>query len=64
VLVVGLGEGDAGSMIGHAWVLVDGRPAGETEAAVAIYTPVFAFAADGSLLDGIPRASGTAGSRG
>lgn len=64
VLVVGLGEGEAGSMIGHAWVLVDGRPAGETEAAVSIYTPVFAFAADGSLLDAIPPAGRTGHERG
>jgi hypothetical protein len=50
-LVVGLGPDDRGGMIGHAWVLLDGRPAGESEASVGIYTPVFAFASDGTLLD-------------
>lgn len=54
VLVVGLRHGDDGSMVGHAWVLVDGRPAGESAVAVAGYTPVVAFAADASRLDGVP----------
>ena len=49
-LVVGLGRGERGGIIGHAWVLLDGRPAGESESAIAEYTPVFSFAPDGSLL--------------
>ena len=53
ILVVGLGRGESG-MLGHAWVLVDGRPAGESQSAVDAYTPVFAFAPDGSLLGAIP----------
>ena len=53
-LVVGLGHGETGSLIGHAWVLLDGRPAGESAAAVSVYTPVFAFAPDGSLMPSIP----------
>ena len=50
-LVVGMGHND-GDVIGHAWVLVDGRPAGETETSLANYTPVLTFAADGSLVAG------------
>ncbi len=49
-LVVGLGRGERGGIIGHAWVMLDGRPAGESESAIAEYTPVFSFAPDGSLL--------------
>ena len=55
-LVVGMGHND-GDVIGHAWVLVDGRPAGETETSLAAYTPVFAFAPDGSLVAGPRRAA-------
>jgi hypothetical protein len=53
MLVVGVGRGDRG-VIGHAWVLIDGRPAGESPSALAIYTPVFAFAANGELVAGLP----------
>jgi hypothetical protein len=49
-LVVGVGRADTG-VIGHAWVLVDGRPVGDDEAAIRRYTPVLAFAPDGSLVD-------------
>lgn len=59
-LVVGLGPDDRGGMIGHAWVLVDGRPAGESEASLAVYTPVFAFATDGTLVDAPDGARGAA----
>src|SRR3954452_17426101 len=55
-LVIGMGHNDVG-VIGHAWVLVDGRPAGETETSLAAYTPVFAFAPDGSLVAGPRRAA-------
>lgn len=53
-LVVGLGPDDRGGIVGHAWVLLDGRPAGETEPSIAIYTPVFAFQADGTLIEAPP----------
>jgi hypothetical protein len=53
-LVVGLGHGEKGGIIGHAWVLVDGRPAGESQQSVDLYTPVFAFDDSGALLPGIP----------
>lgn len=49
-LVVGLSPKEGGGILGHAWVLVDGRPAGESASALSIYTPVFAFAADGTLI--------------
>ncbi len=50
VLVVGLDRAD-GELIGHAWVLVDGQPAGESRAALERYTPVFAFTPEGRLTD-------------
>lgn len=53
-LVVGLGRADRGGVIGHAWVLIDGRPAGESQAAIDAYTAVFAFAPDGTLQDPTP----------
>ena len=53
-LVVGLGRADRGGIVGHAWVLVDGKPAGDALSALSEYTPVFAFAGDGSLLDAPP----------
>ena len=48
-LVVGMGRGNQGGMTGHAWVLIDGRPVGESLASVSAYTPVFAFGPDGVL---------------
>ena len=57
-LVVGLGHGETGSIIGHAWVMLDGRPAGESAASVSVYTPVFAFAPDGALMPSIPPVNG------
>lgn len=56
-LVVGLGHEDGGQMIGHAWVLVDGHPAGESAASLQVYTPVFAFTPDGQLTE-VPVAEG------
>ena len=48
VLVVGL-DVEAGNLLGHAWVLIDGRPAGESAASLARYVPAFAFDPDGRL---------------
>ncbi len=53
-LVVGLSRADKGGIIGHAWVIVDGTPVGESVSALSEYTPVFAFAGDGTLLDAPP----------
>jgi hypothetical protein len=47
-LVVGVGKSETG-VIGHAWVLVDGQPVTESLATLVLYTPMFAFAPDGSL---------------
>jgi len=51
LLVIGVGRGEQG-VIGHAWVLIDGRPVGESLSALATYTPVFAFASSGALVEG------------
>ena len=47
-LVIGVGR-EAAGVIGHAWVLVDGRLVGEPQSAVDSYTPAFAFGPDGQL---------------
>ena len=47
-LVVGVGR-DVQGVIGHAWVLVDGRLVGEHQSSIQPYTPVFAFGPDGRL---------------
>jgi hypothetical protein len=49
-LVVGMGRGDGGTIRGHAWVLIDGRPAGESRDSLREYTPVVMFGPDGSPL--------------
>lgn len=48
-LVVGLEREGGGTLTGHAWVVLDGRPAGEAPGALDRYTPVFAFGPDGAL---------------
>lgn len=53
LLVVGVGRGEEG-LVGHAWVLVDGRPVGESPSTLAAYTPVFTFASSGELVEGLP----------
>jgi hypothetical protein len=49
-LVVGLAPSGS-RMIGHAWVLLDGRPVGETNDELRRFTAVMAFACDGTLVD-------------
>lgn len=49
-LVVGLDREQAGDLIGHAWVVLDGRVVGEPSDSLVRYTPVFAFDADGRLV--------------
>ena len=49
-LVIVMGRNDAANVIGHAWVLLNGAPAGESSTAISQYVPVFAFAPDGSLI--------------
>jgi len=48
-LVFGVSRTDS-SFMGHAWVVVDGRPVGERESTLASYTPIFAIGADGFLI--------------
>src|SRR5437868_4286960 len=48
-LVVGLHEQD-GKIIGHAWVLVDGKGLVEPESDLVLFSPVFRFGARGELL--------------
>ena len=49
-LVVGIGKDHSSNIIGHAWVLLNDAPAGESAASVSEYVPVFAFGPDGSLI--------------
>ena len=55
-LVVGVGKNETG-VIGHAWVLVDGQPVSEPLSTLALYTPMLAFAPDGSLTNTNPQAT-------
>jgi hypothetical protein len=50
VLVMGVDRPEAGGVRGHAWVLVDGKPAGESYSSVADFTPMIAFDASGQAL--------------
>jgi hypothetical protein len=46
-LVVGIGRGDNGGVRGHAWILLDGRPVGESQSALRQYETVMQFGPDG-----------------
>ena len=48
-LVVGIGRGERGEVRGHAWVLVDGLPAGESLEAVSEFETVLTFGPDAVL---------------
>jgi hypothetical protein len=48
-LVIGFRRGDRG-ILGHAWVLVDGRPLSDSPAAVAEYQVAMSFDAGGRVL--------------
>ena len=49
-LVVGMRRADETGVIGHAWVLLHGAPAGESLESVKDYVPMFAFGPDGGLV--------------
>lgn len=49
-LVVGMGRGGSGQIRGHAWIVIDGRPVGETPTLATDYTPILAFGPDGAPL--------------
>jgi hypothetical protein len=45
-LLVGVGGAD--SVLGHAWVILDGEPVHETRASLEEWAPVLAFGAGGA----------------
>ncbi len=47
VLVVGIARDDNSGVKGHAWVLLDGRPAGESVYAVSDFAVMLMFGTDG-----------------
>lgn len=47
-LVVGVRR-DGGGVVGHAWVVVDGRPVAETAASLAAFTPLIVFGHGGAM---------------
>lgn len=48
-LVVGIARG-AGGAHGHVWVTVDGRAVHDSQAVLAPFEPILAFASDGTLI--------------
>ena len=50
-LVIGVGRDDRGEMRGHAWVVLDGMPAGEQPEMLSTYAPIVAFGPDASRLE-------------
>jgi hypothetical protein len=48
-LVIGVGRVPA-EIVGHAWVLLNGLPAGESAASVSPYLPTLVFGPDGLLI--------------
>lgn len=48
-LVLGVAK-EGGSVIGHAWILVDGAPVQDPAGRIEAYTPVMAFGPTGGLL--------------
>ena len=51
-LVVGVARSSGGNIRGHAWVLVDGQPAGESPASLADFATVVTFDAKGAPISG------------
>jgi hypothetical protein len=47
VLVVGIARDDSSGVKGHAWVLLDGKPAGESAHAVSEFAVMLMFTPDG-----------------
>ena len=48
-LVIGMGRGQHEEIVGHAWVVLHGLPAGESAASVREYVPALVFGPDGGL---------------
>lgn len=50
-LRIGFVRDGSASLVGHAWVTIDGEPVGEADHPSQLYDELLAFAGDGSLLD-------------
>jgi hypothetical protein len=53
-IVIGVGRDAGGTLRGHAWVLLDGMPAGEADESLSTYTPIVAFGPEALRLDRVP----------
>jgi hypothetical protein len=49
-LVIGMARGTGAEIIGHAWVLLNGTPAGESALSVREFVPALVFGPDGNLM--------------
>jgi hypothetical protein len=49
-LVIGMRRADNTEIVGHAWVLLNGSPAGESAASVGDFVPTLVFGPDGGLI--------------
>ena len=49
-LMIGMARGARAEIIGHAWVLLNGTPAGESAASVSEFVPALIFGPDGELI--------------
>jgi hypothetical protein len=49
-LVIGMGSVTPAEIVGHAWVLLNGMPAGESAASVSGFVPALVFGPDGVLV--------------
>lgn len=52
LLVVGIGHGERGDIRGHAWVIVDGQPVGESLDSLSEFSSVVTFGPGGTALTG------------
>jgi hypothetical protein len=59
-LVIGVGRATSAEIVGHAWVLLNGVPAGESEASVNAFVPALVFGPDGNLIRSERTAAGDA----
>jgi hypothetical protein len=49
-LVIGMGRATPAEIVAHAWVLLNGIPAGESETAVSAFVPTLVFGPDAELI--------------
>lgn len=50
-LAIGFARGPAGKLLGHAWVIVDGRPVGETLESLSEFHTALTFSSDGRTVE-------------